>query len=266
VSSGMSGFPSVDRFLDFHREDEALVNILQLTIGKIIWEKEAASALSDSSRQSKAMELSQWWLARLLMLICDGVQKSDLECVFQHITFVIFNYDRCVEEFLFRAIQNTLALKADEAAALLSSLHVFHPYGSLGPLPWQPTAGNITSVPFGKPDPGKLALISGSLNTFTQGCQDRSVIDAIHSAIINARRLVFLGFGFLRMNLKFLSPELSLLRDLNRDVLGSAFEMPEDDRELASTFLQRRFSTSNVKLVNLRAKEVIEQHSWRLTL
>ncbi|MBN8908086.1 MAG: hypothetical protein J0H99_15935, partial [Rhodospirillales bacterium] len=75
-----------------------------------------------------------------------------------------------------------------------------------------------------------------------------------------------LGFGFLRMNLKFLSPELSLLRDLNRDVLGSAFEMPEDDRELASTFLQRRFSTSNVKLVNLRAKEVIEQHSWRLTL
>ena len=57
--------------------------------------------------------------------------------IFKHLTIVNFNYDRCVEHFLFHAMQAWSLKDEREIAELMKGLNIYHPYGSVGDLPWQ---------------------------------------------------------------------------------------------------------------------------------
>jgi hypothetical protein len=59
----------------------------------------------------------------------------------------VFNYDRCIEQYLFHALQDYYGVSPHEASAMMASLKIFRPYGKIGDLPWQSQEG---AVPFGK--------------------------------------------------------------------------------------------------------------------
>ena len=48
-------------------------------------------------------ELTSTWYLRFFQLLYEDVVKSQIEQLFDNVSFIVFNYDRCVEFFLVNA-------------------------------------------------------------------------------------------------------------------------------------------------------------------
>jgi len=117
------------------------------------------------------------------------------------LSLVIFNYDRCVEKFLFHAICAFYRVEDEEAKAMLSTIRIHHPYGSAGSL------FTDTAAPFGggtkiSEDIFKLheQIKTFSENTFSQ----ESDISEMIASLKQAKIICFLGFSFGEMNMRLL--------------------------------------------------------------
>ena len=82
---------------------------------------------------------------------------------------------------------------------------IYHPYGTVGYLPWYSEAN---TVEFGdEPHPRDLAQLAGQIKTFTEGTDpNSSEVAEIRAKLADAQTVVFLGFAFHRMNLALLKP------------------------------------------------------------
>ena len=200
---------SIDNFIDAHYDDKKVELCGKLAIVRAILEAESNSSLYINSNNSyNKLNFDQsgnTWLNSFMRLLTDGCRLPDLEKRLSSVAFVIFNYDRCVEHYLYHAIQKYYSLSASDAASLLQHLEIYHPYGTVGSLPWQ---GPSNIIEFGEtPRSEQLLHLAGQIKTFTEGTNESSSdIGAIRRNIHNARRIIFLGFAFHRMNLDLLMP------------------------------------------------------------
>ncbi|MCP4263968.1 MAG: hypothetical protein GY777_00055 [Candidatus Brocadiaceae bacterium] len=83
---------------------------------------------------------------------------------------------------------------------------IYHPYGSVGTLPWiNPNRADV--VGFGsKPNPKQLLNLAKQIKTFAEGTDPNlSEILKIREHMKMAKRLVFLGFAFHKLNMKLIS-------------------------------------------------------------
>lgn len=68
-------------------------------------------------------------------MLFEGTFAIELEDIFRNISFIFFNYDRCIEFYLWIALQDYFNITSQEAAKLVQTkLKIIHPYGSLGPI------------------------------------------------------------------------------------------------------------------------------------
>lgn len=203
VRRGIVFSKSIDSFLDVHRSDKKIQRCGKLAIAKTILEQEGQSALAVEKgefRDSKAVTAS--WLVSLAKGLFDGVRREDIGRVFEKISFVVFNYDRCVEHFLFEAVQRHYRLSPDETATILKTLRIFHPYGTIGNLNWQ----GDEAIPFGfKANRANLQLMERRIKTYTERVEERELLHSIRHQIVTADTLVFLGSSFHPENMKILS-------------------------------------------------------------
>jgi hypothetical protein len=151
------------------------------------------------------------WLNPFTRLLTENCRADQLEERLNSVTFVIFNYDRCVEHYLYYALQNYYNLNAMEVAKLLNSVQFYHPYGSVGALPWQ-NRKNVAA--FGEElRPDALLENARQIKTFTEGTDpDASEICEIRESVATSSNLLFLGFAFHRLNMQLISP-----RTVDRD-------------------------------------------------
>jgi hypothetical protein len=140
-----------------------------------------------------------------MRILRQDASKSNLQSLLKNVSFVVFNYDRCVEHFLFHAIR--LAYGVDEAAALevLRSLHILHPYGLAGTYSGSPHSGASGDVPFGFKGVD-LNLIANNIRTYTEQIEETESLLKMRSAIQQAETLVFLGFAFHSQNMRLINP------------------------------------------------------------
>jgi hypothetical protein len=139
-------------------------------------------------------------------VLTENCQQSELEARFLQVAIVCFNYDRCIEHYLYLALQNYYGMNAQEAATVLQSLEVFHPYGTVGNLSWsRPRQG---SIEFGAtPTAQQLVELSSQLRTFTEGSDEGSTdIARVRAVLADTERIAFLGFAFHRLNVELLFP------------------------------------------------------------
>lgn len=199
---------SIDNFIDSHRNDDRVAFCGKLAIAQCILEAETNSKLyvSQNNIYNKLNfnTIEKTWFNAFFQLLTENCQKENLPARLQDIAVISFNYDRCLEHYLYLAFQNYYGISADESAHLLASLEIHHPYGKVGALPWMSQSnGNIA---YGAtPNHQQLIEISKLLRTFTEGT-DPSVsdIDSIRATVAGAERLLFLGFAFHRLNLDLL--------------------------------------------------------------
>lgn len=140
-----------------------------------------------------------------MQLLTQGCEKDRIRERFQAISFIVFNYDRCIEHFLFHSLQNYYGVSAAEATDLLQALKVHHPYGQVGDLPWQ--VGDREGTPFGSDHEGpNLLSLAGRIKTFTERFEDEAARSEIHTLVLEAETVVFLGFAFHEENVRLIAP------------------------------------------------------------
>lgn len=214
MGQGLRHASSIDRYLDHHSDDETMVRIGKMAIGRLIIKAERNSTLHiqqgsslDMAEIYKKNDQRPHWLNELFLRLQEGVRRGNIDQIFSNVTFVCFNYDRVIEHYLYEAVKVFGNLSDSDTKAVMSNLKVYHPYGSLGPLPWQDDDGS-GGVHFGAEldDSPSIQTVGESLRIFTETIEENEEIVCIRESMLNAKKIVFLGFSFLQQNIDLIRP------------------------------------------------------------
>ncbi|MFC1650499.1 hypothetical protein ACFL2X_02915 [Candidatus Latescibacterota bacterium] len=201
---------SIDNFIDSHRDDKKIELCGKLAIVRSILHAEKKSLLyfekSNVFNSINFDSLVNTWYLSFFRLITENCNTDDLEARFKSITLIIFNYDRCIEHFIYCALKKYYPLSDVEAANLVKEITIFHPYGIVGTLPW---IDNNGAIDFGAdPAAPNLLELSMKIKTFTESTDaGSSEIVEIRKKMNLVSRLVFLGFAFHELNMQLITPE-----------------------------------------------------------
>lgn len=242
IARAMPAAVSIDTFLN-SREGDADINLMgKLGIAKAILASERRSplyvctvheaALSRPDTHSFAFDdidssvfhnQPESWLGKFAALVCQGFHAEHLDSLFENASFIIFNYDRCVEHYLWHHLQQYFGIGVDAASALLAKVNFHHPYGSVGALPWQ-TNTNF-SVRFGhEPSAADLLKVAAGIRTFTESVNGTDRGELVHD-LRDSSRVIFLGFGFTPQNMELLTLPA---RGLVDNVYATALSMSDN--------------------------------------
>ena len=208
IRDGIVLSPSIDEFLDIHKDDPDVQKVGKPAIARAILNAERESKLFiDSKNGQVALDtraVVDTWYVRLMHMLSVGIAKKDVHTITNSVSFVVFNYDRCLEHFLFHALQQQYAVSPDEAHDILQSTTIIHPYGTVGELD---TDVDRSGVPFG----GLLLQNDDyvrrgkTIKTFAEAASDEISL-SVRDEVSKASCIVFLGFGFHKANMSLLTP------------------------------------------------------------
>lgn len=235
---------SIDTYLDSQQADEAVVSLGKLAIAQTILQAERASHLyvarevSAGSAQQK--KLAGSWYPPLARILTAGFRPDNIEEIFTNVSFIVFNYDRCLEVFLYRMVKEYFDATGDEAWKALRNATIIHAYGQVGAMSWQ-TSGNgqPPSTPLGGGDSPDLDGIAESIKTYSEAA-DSVVQDQISRLTAEAETIVFMGFGFIAQNMKLLRP--SGIPKVSK-ILATAYGLSAQDKDAISGRLLKIFGT-----------------------
>jgi len=148
---------SIDAVIDQNDHDQYVAQCGKLAITHFICQAEAKSTLRLTPRIDGDLPIQGMdnWLTHLGQLITSGVPRSKIDTCFENVSIISFNYDRSVEHFMPHALMMSHGLTLKEAQNIVSNkLKVYHPYGTIGRLPWQ--SGEAADVEWGTDQPWNI--------------------------------------------------------------------------------------------------------------
>lgn len=206
ISQAMALSGSIDEYIERHSEDSLKADCAKLAICKSILEAERNSSIFVDPHRSDFVFSSQAtnsWIAYFLRDLTRGFSKLDLKSAFKNITIINFNYDRCLEHFCFNWLQQLYELDHSEAADIVRSIVIYHPYGRIAPLPFE---NRQNHVPYGgQVDAIALVEMAKRIQTYSEAKTKDAELSNIIERLEDAKSLIFLGFGFHQQNLDLLS-------------------------------------------------------------
>jgi len=254
IRDAMPQAMSIDNYIDHHNGNKSIELCGKLAITRAILEAENKSSLYVDMLKSNAhpnyQNLSETWFNGFFQLLTDNCRVEDLNQRIASVVLIVFNYDRCIEQFLYHSFQNYHRVSPDDAAALVNSMAIYHPYGTVGQLQWQ---GKGKVVNFGnEPSGPQLLELATQIRTFTEGTNERSSeISAIRQNVSDARILVFLGFAFHHLNLELLFHGERVGRITPGACYATAYGISESNSQLIKNELVNLTGLSPT-LVNIR--------------
>lgn len=230
---------SIDNFIDNHQGDEKIELCGKLAIVKSILDAEKGSKIYvDPSNNRNGINYTSTetcWLNPFTRLLTENCRADQLEERLKSVAFVIFNYDRCIEHYLYFALHNYYKLSETRVAELLNAVHFYHPYGSVGTLPWQHQK-NVAA--YGEElRPNSLLENAKQIKTFTEGTDpDSSEVCEIREAVATSNNLLFLGFAFHKLNMQLISPGKIDMDDVSQKrAFATAFGLSKSDFSAIAT-------------------------------
>jgi hypothetical protein len=208
IRSGLPFARSIDSFLDGLRDEPEVEFMGKLAIATLILRAESASPLTPkqvhaaNARQIYEQRLAKvvgGWHALLGQILYEGHTRASVDEIFAKASFVIFNYDRCIEEFLTTSIMRRFAIDRRQALAVVSKCRIVHPYGQVGAY----FPDDEDHIPFGACDDANLLTVAAGIKTFTESMEEQ-IGDNVKNSIARAETLVFMGFGWLPQNMELL--------------------------------------------------------------
>ena len=255
---------SIDNFLDAHKVNKELTKLGKLSIVRTILGYEEQSKLYTAEGRNIADVLMKpSWHRSLFQSLVENCDIEQFKERLTQVTFIIFNYDRVVEQFLLLATQLYYEVSETKAAEVINVLKIIHPYGQCGGLHWQSYSDSSEDVrDFGDVialDNTSHDLFADQISTFTDkdGLNTDRRRDA-HYAILGSNRIISLGFAFHPMNMKWLN-SISLYFDLRkthdymndlsseRKVFTSAMGVSQSDLSIIEESCKKAFGMINNK-------------------
>lgn len=136
IRDGIILSPSVDDFINAHQHDVTIAECGKIAIARSILEAERQSKLFYERRNVRDTinfkSIADSWYGGFYQLLSQGVTKDNFGAIFENVTIISFNYDRCIEHYLVHAIAAHYQIPIEAASKLVESLTIFHPYGSVG--------------------------------------------------------------------------------------------------------------------------------------
>lgn len=231
IRDGIGLAQSIDDFLDLHRSNPYVVRYGKAAIVKSVLEAERRSKLY--FQNSSGIEVFDTgavvgtWFVKFVHMLGRGVPRENVREIFEPVSFIVFNYDRCLEHFLAHALHKLYGIALPEATDIVSDSHIIHPYGVIE-----------EKRPFGNTG-GNHVVHSNVIKTYTEQTTDGDLLNAIHSEVERAECIVFLGFAFHSQNLLMLRPAKKMAP---KPVFGTAFGMSDADVEVITNKITEFFS------------------------
>jgi hypothetical protein len=216
IATGIKYARSIDNYVHTHSDSEEVKAVAKVAIVHTIIAAERQSAIwLDSGKMpfqfNDEVLAHKSWLSDFFMVLQDAViAAKSLDRIFDNLTIINFNYDRCIDHYLYYVMQRLYSTKDEPYVRdlLNSSLKILHPYGAVGYLPWQ---SPVKAVRFGgEPIEDDIAEISSGIRTYNEEIEDKNKIEEVRMAMASAKRIVFLGFHFHKQNVELLSQEADL--------------------------------------------------------
>lgn len=247
ISEGIFLGETIDNFIDNHQQNSAIATCGKTAIIHSILEAENNSLLyQDPNEPEKKLDqkkLSDTWYVGFAKILFNQVKREEVNSLFNNISIICFNYDRCIQHYLINAIASHYLLPKSESQKIVQRLKIYHPYGSIGSIFQNHLE---TCVPFGQ-KPGYLDLLPlvNSIKTYSEQIEDNETIKNIRHDVNEAETIVFLGFGFHPQNLDLLSPPPSQNTALNsKRVFATGFEISDFNLQKISDNIASRFHIS----------------------
>lgn len=249
ISGSMPLAQSIDNFIDGHQGNKAIEISGKLAIVSAILSAEANSKLYFDRRNGATTPnfsaIEGTWYTQLFGMLVENCRASQIAERLASTSFIVFNYDRCLEQFLQHALYSYFNLEYSYSARLVGALEILHPYGLVGDIGHNPAS---TQVGFGASlEPPLLLEVAKEIRTFTEGTDPNSSdIIRIRQSLSEADRVCFLGFAFHPLNMDLLFPRKSKRNDpadRTKDVYATAFGMSESDAHLVRSELAYRLET-----------------------
>ena len=277
ISEAMALSGSIDNFIESRKHEPGIAFCGKLAIVKAIIDAEKHCALpndddSESTISDKKQKLNNSWYPQLFYKITEGCQIDMLAKRLDDISFIIFNYDRCFEYFMYNSLKTFYNLNHESAKSFVQNLHVNHPYGTVGNL-WD----NRDRLTFGKePNATQLLSLAGKIKTFTENARDEA--EASSNRIIylveRANRVVFLGFAYHDQNTDILFKQPGKLYVVDGVGLtdsitcyGTSYGFSENDLALICDELKSKDKRiSNIDLLPVKCSEFFQRFVRELSL
>jgi hypothetical protein len=126
LQDGLPFAKSIDAFLNQHQSDQYLNLYGKAGIVKTILQCERQSDLFlDPTRGKERFDdakLSKTWFNKFVSMLSENVDRTKFTHIFDNVDFLIFNYDRCLEQYLKHALARSYSVKPDDAAAVINKM------------------------------------------------------------------------------------------------------------------------------------------------
>lgn len=249
-ANGLSGKASIDQYLRNHRSDEALVGLGKTAIAHQIMLHESRSSLVRDPD-------GDHWLSRLFAKATDDLDAVDFDAAFENVSFITFNYDRCIEYYLFHQFMRTGQMDAESAARIMAKLKIVHVYGDVGRFDWKAVGKDGATISFYQPsnDPSSInspfpritypdrqhfasSVVAGAkrIRTFCEGLNDKDLHMSIWNELANAENIVFLGFSFFDENMSLLQIRHYVAGDAG--LYATTFDLPGPEIDAAKNAMR----------------------------
>lgn len=157
------------------------------------------------------------------------------------ITFITFNYDRTLEQFLYNQFMQNWPNHRDEVKDIMQKMNIIHIYGKIADLDWQVPEKDF-SIPYGYnirlTDKNLLNQVKDNIKLRHQE-RSPELLEYSINKIKEAETIYFFGFGFGPDNLNILNiPDCFFAAN---DIICTAFDM--SDQEMSNI----KFLFSNKK-------------------
>jgi hypothetical protein len=223
IRNGVLLANSIDDFLNIHEGSSEVVTVGKAAIVRSILHAERRCKLyvdpSNIYNKLDVAKIRDSWFVKFMQVLGPGRKVHEVESVLDDVSFINFNYDRCLEYFLRQALALMYGIEPKQASAIVVKANIIHPYGSVGPL---------ERMPFGGTEHSRMDYrdLSKAIKTYTERIEEQEVLQNIKSAIRDAQCIVFLGFAYHKQNMALLKPARS--RKI-KQVYGTAYGMSDSD-------------------------------------
>ncbi|MEN3952099.1 SIR2 family protein [Iodidimonas sp. SYSU 1G8] len=266
ISRAMPLASSIDSYLDSSPDDTNMIFCGKLGIARSILDAERTSKLFFGANQASLdfRALSETWYNKIFKILCRGVSLKNIDYIFDNVSMIVFNYDRCIEHFIKNSLSTYFNLKPERAEEITKTLHIIHPYGTVGELPWK---SKERSISFGAtPSPEDLINISNKLYTFSESFEKITLKKIISDTVDESDTVVFLGFGFHRQNMDLIDKKST--REIKK-IFGTLKGSSESDKLVVSQLVSESFNInepeSKIHLrTDLTCNELFQEYSLSL--
>lgn len=237
MASSLPLAPSIDSFLEYQSNGNDLISAIgKLCITAAICRSEAQSSLAPRREGIDLASLNSTWIAKAWKLLNRGGSAQPRDLLFPGVSFITFNYDRCIERYLQQACLRYYQLDKKSANEFVNTTRIEHVYGSIGSI-----LSDESADEFGlRPNPYQYHEIYDRIKTYSEQV-DSETSDRIGHILSRAGRIIFIGFSFGRINTDFLASVNK--RKIRREVYGCAYGMSYADTERALSWIKEEIST-----------------------